>query len=304
MKAAALAVLFWTGTALAQVAEPVAGLGESRWLDRAAVLTQLSARPREVLRDEQLGGVASLQVELGRLAFRSPQSLGGAARRLELTCDACHSGGHVNAGFFVPGLSSRPGTIDVTHRFFNPWRDDGLANPVAIPSLRGAAERERYGHEVRIASLREFIRHVMVDEFAADEPPPWLLDALTAYVGQLMPTDEAEAPVSLSADLADVDRFLSVASAAAAEEGDGERLAFVVGAIRFQLGRLHERFPGADGEAARQVLVGWSRALEQARTAADVEALRQRIAVERIALTSATRMSLYDRRMLRRRLGG
>ena len=303
MRGLALALLLCAAPAAAQVAEPVAGLGESRWLARDALAGRLSFRPREVLRSEQAGGRASLQVELGRLAFRAPQALGGAARREELACDSCHAGGHVNAGFFVPGLSSRPGTIDVTHALFNPWREDHLANPIEIPSLRGAAGRERYGHEGRFASLREFIRHVMVDEFAADEPSVWLLDALAAYVAELLPTTAEDAPAMLAGDLADIERFLDVLEAAAAEPDDG-KTEFVVGALRFQLGRLHQRFAPPGGERAQQVLVGWSRALAAAQGPQDVAAIRRRIAAERSALIAAEPSSLYDPEILSRALGG
>jgi cytochrome c peroxidase len=299
----AFALLLCAAPAAAQVAEPVAGLDESRWLARDALADQLSSRPVEVLRSERAGGRASLQVELGRLAFRSPQALGGTARREELACESCHAGGHVNAGFFVLGLSSRPGTVDVTHALFNPWRDDGLANPLEIPSLRGAAKKERYGHEGRFASLREFIRHVMVDEFAADEPPPWLLDALAAYVTELMPTAAADQPVTLAADLADLERFLDVVEAAAAE-GDEGKTDFVAGALRFQLGRLHQRFAPPGGEAAQAVLVAWSRALAASRNPKDIAALRRRIAPERRVLTEAEPGSLYDPAVLRQALGG
>jgi cytochrome c peroxidase len=303
MRAAALAALVWAAPAAAQVAEPVAGLGESRWLAPAALAAQLSSRPTEALRIEQAGGRASLQVELGRLAFRAPQALGGTARREELSCDSCHAGGHVNAGFFVPGLSAEPGTVDVTHALFNPWREDHLANPVAIPSLRGAAAKEGYGREARFASLRDFIRHVMVDEFAADEPPAWLLDALLAYVAQLMPTTAADLPVTLAADLADAVRFLDVLEAALAER-DEPKTEFVIGALRFQLGRLHQRFAPPGGEAAQAVLVAWSRALAEARDPQAVAGLRRRIAAERGVLAAAESGSFYDPAILRRRLGG
>ena len=303
MRAAALAALLWAAPAAAQIAEPVAGLGESRWLARSTLAAQLSSRPREVLRIEQAGGRASLQVELGRLAFRAPQTLGGTARREELSCESCHPGGHVNAGFFVPGLSAAPGTVDLSHALFNPWREDHLANPIAIPSLRGAAAKASYGQAARFASLREFIRHVMVDEFAADEPPAWLLDALLAYVTALAPTPAADAPVTLAADLSDAVRFLDVLEAAAAER-DEAKTDFVVGALRFQLGRLHQRFATPGGEAAQAVLVAWSRALAEVRAPSDVVALRRRIAAERGVLAAAERVSLYDPAILRLRLGG
>lgn len=305
MRAAALAILLTIAApAAAQTPEPVAGLGEARWLARSGDLAaQLASRPREALRSERAGGRASLQVELGRLAFRSPQPLGGAARREELTCESCHARGHVNAGFFVPGLSSEPGTVDVTHALFNPWREDHVANPVRIPSLRGAGERESFGSSVRFGSLREFIRYVIVDEFAGDEPPPWLLDALVAYVAELSPTVEPDEPVRLADDLDDVARFLDVLELALAE-GDSEKSAFVAGGLRFQLGRIYERFQAPGGEAARAVLVGWSRAIAAAGAPPAVQDLRRRMASERRLLEAAEPRSLYDPANLRRAAGG
>jgi len=303
MRAVLLAALLAAAPALAQVAEPVAGLGESRWLARGGDLAaQLAFRPREALRSERAGGRASLQVELGRLAFRSPQALGGTARREELTCDACHSGGHVNAGFFVPDLSSRPGTVDVTHALFNPWRDDRVANPVPIPSLRGAGERATFGREARVASLREFVRRVVVEEFAGDEPQPWLLDALVAYVGELSQTAEADEPATLSGDLGDVDRFLGVLDAAL-REGDAEKADFVAGALRFQLGRIHQRFRSEGGETAQRILAAWSRALAGPLDRRTPGVLRARVAEERAILQAAESSSLYDTEALRRALG-
>lgn len=303
MRALLLAVLLCSGPAQAQIVEPVAGLGESRWLARGGDLAaQLALRPREALRIELAGGRPSLQVELGRLAFRSPQTLGGTARREELACESCHSGGHVNAGFFVPALSSRPGTVDVTHALFNPWREDHLANPIDIPSLRGAGERATFGREARIVSLREFIRRVVVEEFAGDEPQPWLLDALVAYVGELQPTDAPDERISLAADLDDLDRFLAVLDAALRDD-DAEKAGFVAGALRFQLGRIHQRFAPDGGEAARRLLVEWSRALAGPLDRAGLDALRARIVMERDVLRAAAAASLYDAAVLRRALG-
>lgn len=305
MRAVALAVLLIAAaSAAAQVQEPVAGLGESRWLARSGDLaTQLATRPHEALRGEIAGGRATLQVELGRLAFRAPQTLGGTARREGLTCDSCHARGHVNARFFVPSLSNKPGTVDITHALFNPWREDRVANPVKIPSLRGAGERMRFGASLRLSSLREFIRHVIVNEFAGDEPPAWLLDALVAYVVELAPTDAPEKPVSLGDDLDDLDRFLDVLELALAE-GDAAKATFVAGALRFQLERMYERFRGPAGEEARGALVGWSRSIAEAESLQALSRLRRLVAAERGALLAAEPRSLYEPANLRRAAGG
>jgi Di-haem cytochrome c peroxidase len=141
-------------------------------------------RPRQILRTEAEGGRQSYMVALGNTAFSSPLLFGGKARAAGLSCDTCHRQGDSNPRFYIPGLSARPGGLDPTTAFFNPAQDDGVANHVDIPSLRGVRLTAPYGRDGRIASLREFTRHVIVEEFAGDEPTPRILDALVAYMDQ------------------------------------------------------------------------------------------------------------------------
>lgn len=121
---------------------------------------------------------------LGELAFRSPEALGGEARRAGLSCNSCHPAGGANTSFFIPGLSGPPGTVDVTHRAWNAATEDGVFNPVRIPVLWNAAKTAPYGAKGRFAALDGFIAHVIRDEFAGEVSPP-ILDALTTYVGAL-----------------------------------------------------------------------------------------------------------------------
>ena len=160
-------------------------LQELRWLDPNAAATALTEVPRRHLAIEASGGKASILVRLGELAFRAPRILGGEARLSGLSCQTCHPNGDAATTFFVQKVSDRPGNVDVTHRLFNALTDDGLANPVNIPSLRGIALTAPYGRDGRIASLREFTRQVIVTEFDGGEPAGWLLDALVAYQQQL-----------------------------------------------------------------------------------------------------------------------
>lgn len=139
-------------------------------------------RPREVFRSEAAGGFKSYMVNLGDLAFNSPSLLGGTARRAGMSCGTCHVNGAGNARLYVPGLSTRPGNFDTTSALFNARADNGVRDPVRIPSLRGARLMAPYGHDGRIASLREFVRNVVVNEFAGDEPAPAILDALVVYI--------------------------------------------------------------------------------------------------------------------------
>src|SRR5262249_54496609 len=144
-----------------------------------------TTQPRQMLRSEIAGGRQSTLVELGNTAFSAPSILGPAAQAIGLSCNTCHINGDANPRFFIPGMSTRPGNIDPTGPHFNPPADNGLLDPVDIPSLRGIRFPAPYGRDGRTASLREFTRNVIVGEFAGAEPSPLILDALVAYMNEL-----------------------------------------------------------------------------------------------------------------------
>jgi cytochrome c peroxidase len=160
--------------------------GEQTVLPAGSELNEDAAYvPHEVLLSERRGDRTSYVVALGDLAFNSPSILGDVARRAGISCGTCHIGGANNAGLFIPGLSTRPGTFDTTGALFNPKADNHVYDPVRIPSLRGARYLAPYGHDGRTASLRELVRNVIVGEFAGPEPSPALLDAIVAYVKEV-----------------------------------------------------------------------------------------------------------------------
>lgn len=174
-----------TGTTVVDLEQPVS-LSPLRWLPAGAnVADNLSEEPARRLRSEANGGGMSLTAQLGELAFSSSQIFGGVARTSDLSCQSCHTNGHINASFFVPGLSSRPGNFDGSNGLFAPANNDHVPNDRNIPSLRGVAQTAPYGREGRFSSLAEFTRHVIVQEFRGPEPAPWLLDALVAYQREL-----------------------------------------------------------------------------------------------------------------------
>lgn len=142
-------------------------------------------QPTELFHSELMGGKKSYLVNLGDMAFNSPYIFGGPARKAGLNCGACHVNGASNGKLFVPGLSSLPGNFDTTGPFFNAKADDGVLDPVAIPSLRGARYLAPYGHDGRMTSLRDFVRNVIVNEFAGPEPSPAILDAIVAYIDDI-----------------------------------------------------------------------------------------------------------------------
>jgi hypothetical protein len=138
--------------------------------------------PREVFHSEALHGRKSYLSNLGNLAFNSPLTLGAAAQKAGLSCGSCHVNGASNPKLFIPGLSTRPGNFDTTSAFFNLKADNGVLDPVTIPSLRGARFLGPYGHDGRTPSLHDFVRNVVVNEFAGAEPSPQILDALVVYI--------------------------------------------------------------------------------------------------------------------------
>ena len=138
--------------------------------------------PREQFHSEFSGGQKPYLVRLGNMVFSSPLILGPTARQARVSCETCHLGGATNQRFFMPGLSAKPGTFDTTNGLFNPKADDGRLDAIRIPSLRGARFLAPYGHDGRTGSLREFVRDVIVKEFAGPEPSPRTLDALVAYI--------------------------------------------------------------------------------------------------------------------------
>jgi cytochrome c peroxidase len=138
-------------------------------------------KPREVFRSEVAGG-KSYMVSLGDLAFNSPGILGGVARQAGVSCGSCHVNGAGNAKFFMPKMSTRPGNFDTTGPLFNPNADNFILDPVRIPSLRGARYLAPYGHDGRMSSLHDFVRNVIVNEFAGSEPSPVIVDAIVAYI--------------------------------------------------------------------------------------------------------------------------
>ncbi len=160
--------------------------GDQTTLPRATELNEDALeKPREVFRSESIGGRKSYMVNLGNLAFSSPALFGGPARQAGMSCETCHVNGASNPKLFVPKMSVRPGTFDTTGPLFNPKADNLKLDPVRIPSLRGARYLAPYGHDGRTTSLREFVRNVIVGEFAGPEPSSVILDALVAYINDI-----------------------------------------------------------------------------------------------------------------------
>ncbi len=121
-------------------------------------------------------------VAYGDMLFDSARIFGNPARDLGIACSTCHNRSDINQRLFIPGASHQPGAIDVDGAFFNPIFNDHRDDPLDIPSLRGLRFTGPYGRDGRFASLRDFTRNVIVNEFGGTEPTPFMLDALVAYM--------------------------------------------------------------------------------------------------------------------------
>ncbi len=149
------------------------------WLPIGSSTETSGLPPKEYLKDGEILGGKSL---IGKLLFNSPSVLGEKAVRIGLSCNSCHPNGHVNTSFYISGLSSDPGTIDLSNRFWRKGTEDGKFNPIAIPSLRNVLNTAPYGTVLSLPDLPAFTRHVISDEFGG---PPRSKDEMEALIGYM-----------------------------------------------------------------------------------------------------------------------
>ena len=143
-------------------------------VDKGAPVSLLSRR---------MASESDILVALGELAFKSVELFRTSPTRsggLSLTCDSCHPDGGASRVLFFEGLSDKPGNIDVTSRAIT-LKEDGINNPINVPSLRGARDSAPYGRDGRFAALRDFTRFALVEEFGGILSSALLMDALVAY---------------------------------------------------------------------------------------------------------------------------
>lgn len=275
-----------------------------RWagadVDKVAFLTSKPATCERPAADD----VEARRRRLGRIAFESPALLGGAAGRMGLSCASCHVNGRGNPGFFIEGVSDKPGTADVTSSVMSKVRGDGNFNPVPIPDL--AAKDGKQIRDRKSAEFRTKVHGLVAEEFDGQEPPPEVFDALLAYLDALEFPCAPEGGVYGYLDDYGA-AFLSAAQIEASPRP--ETAQFYVRAARERLERLHERYAGPDLAEARREIVAMSRRLQDASEtlrrgaqppAADMAAWARLAAV----LQRGESKSLYDPGTLRAALSG
>ncbi|MFL5295682.1 MAG: hypothetical protein ACJ798_04795 [Phenylobacterium sp.] len=211
--------------------------------------------PTECLRPVT-GPAQTLQVEVGRAAFRTPVLLGGQAGRAGLTCESCHRGGRSNPDFLFPGVSGAPGTADVTNSLFSTHRGNGIDDPKPIPDLAGPKGKLKIDQDPASKKLAPFIHGLITEEFDGPEPPPAVLAGLAAYVRALDPAACPAKPreaLSVAMLMSDARRALK-AGEAEASAGDTATAVVMAAAARSRLGLVDERFAAPSLAAERRAL--------------------------------------------------
>ncbi|MGI9449513.1 MAG: cytochrome c peroxidase [Geminicoccaceae bacterium] len=180
------------------------------WLPPGTDIRDQDPLPRLVLNFEEQGIDEQdlFLVAFGDMLFDSPEIFDGPAKDLGITCSTCHNRSDINQRFFIPGISPHPGAVDVDGSFFNARFNDHRADPLDIPSLRGLRFTGPYGRDGRFASLRDFTRNVIVNEFKGKEPSPLILDALVAYMLEFdfLPAPNLERDGRLKADASEAEK--------------------------------------------------------------------------------------------------
>ncbi len=143
-------------------------------------------RPRQILGMAERGAseAETFLIALGDMAFDSAEIFGEPALSLGVSCNTCHNKGVTNPKLFIPGLSREKGGMDVSNSFFAGHANNGLHDPLDTPDLRGIRFTAPYGRNGRFASLREFVRNVIVNEFNGPEPDPMIMDGMIAYMNE------------------------------------------------------------------------------------------------------------------------
>ncbi len=241
------------------VAAPAAaphGFELLRWTAPGAELAAASTQPSACPRFEPDN---AMQVQAGQALFNSPALLGGQAAKAGLSCASCHVNGRGNVHFLMTGLSGAPGTADVTSSFFSAARGNGRFDPMTIPDL---ALPGKVARDPAAGALEPFIRTLIVDEFAGQEPTPAMLAALAHYVRAVRTCDGGDWTARRSIeDQLHLIRAALDGATDMAMRGDVKAVRALIAAVRHQLGAIAERYPAPAFRRERDQLLGASRAL-------------------------------------------
>lgn len=248
-----------TAAALASAAAAPPLFEQLRWTAPGSELEVLSSQPYTCI---QYRPNLKRSFEEGRALFNTPTLLGGQAAKAGLSCESCHVSGRDSPHFQMAGVSDKPGTADVTHSYFSAARGNGRFDPVPIPDLAMQGKVSRGQGE---QALEKFIRNLIVEEFAGEEPSDTMLESLATYVRAIRvcePVDKLPTPRGINDQLQIISGALNVAPGLF-EKGNNREAALMIAAARHQLSLISERYARPGLKRERQALLKASRELQQ-----------------------------------------
>jgi hypothetical protein len=231
-----------------------------RWTAPGAELEVLSTQPSACVK---FNAELEPSVDYGRALFNSSTLLGGQAAKAGLSCASCHVNGRGNPHFMLAGVSGKPGTADVTNSFFSAARGNGRFDPVPIPDLAFPAKVSR---DAGNKALEKFIRDLIVDEFAGDEPDELAIEAIANYVRAIGPCgddDKLPEPRKVDDQRKIIAAQLKAAQALVVRGDNASDIAKLIAGARQQLGIISERYAGPKLARERTLLLGASRQLQK-----------------------------------------
>jgi len=245
------AILIGSALLVAADAPKQIPIRDVRWLAVGVPVERVNELPPECYR-APTNAKERRSAEIGRVAFRAPLLLGGQAARVGLSCSSCHRNGRTNPDFHFPGVSSAPGTADVTTSILSSHRGDGTFNPKPIPDLAGDPAKRIVTRDPRKRDLEKFIHGLITKEFDGPEPPREVLDGVAAYVRAIGPSncEGGDIDVTAASLLLEIDLALKLAR----DEPDRPTARLLIGAARSNLGRIDERFELPAVNADRRLL--------------------------------------------------
>jgi hypothetical protein len=277
---------------------------EARWLAPGKTLAALTRQPAECVKwpanpDQRRS------VGIGRIAFRTPNLLGGQAARARLSCASCHRNGRSNPDFLFPGLSGAPGTADVTSSLMSKTRGDGMFNPKPIPDLAGSPSLFKISRDPATETLERFITGLIVDEFDGHAPPPAVLAGLAAYVRALAPdrcSKEAASRVTM-ASLMTLALEASDIALLEYQRGDRATTQLMLSGARVFIGQIDERYGGTALARDRKITRDSDQALYNIARAVDagssevphlIDNWQQQSSIDSVVLSVDEKRSLFS----------
>ena len=260
----------------------------------------------------------SLDVRLGRLAFKSPRLLGGQAGRMGLSCDSCHRSGRGNQDFFIEQLSDRPGTADISHHFLSSAGGDQLFNPKPIPDLANRLALKVQDNDSQ--DFSELLVRLIEIEFDGQVADEKVFESIRSYLRandiKYCAQPYADEPRSLSSDWIIIEDGLIVLQTLAPRASASNHYVinkFVASSMRAQLESFYRLYSLQPNQALDHELKSLSSVLQRDFLASEdtlkakphvknIDLLVSRFAALKRQLQSLESSSYYNQKLARQAL--